>query len=283
MLHQRALLVTLSLSIFSPKKTDKRITKKVSDDHHTAAGMLRVSKTILPEEAVEPIRKIHGEIRDFNYAHTLPWGEDGDRLLNSEFLLEYTDRLRTLRREADRAADDFVLDYPTYIENARYQLNGAFNENDYPSVGSIRTKFAVRFDFKPIPAGGDFRITCGEEAMAELRQSVEARVLEAERAARKELAQRIAQPLTHIVTRLTEEDPAFRDTLTGNLRAICDLIPTLNITGDHQLESIRQQILRDLYHSDPETLRDNPTLRASTASKAQNILDTMQGYFAPAA
>lgn len=279
MLSEKALLVTLSLSKFEPKKTDKRITKQVTQETGAAAGMLRVGKTLLPDQAIEPIRKLHGEIRDFHYQHTLPWGENNERLLSSAFFIEYQDQMAKFRMEDTTLVADFERDYPANVEAARAQLNGAFNANDYPSPSAIRGKFAFRLEFKPVPDAGDFRISIVREAMDELRRSVNDRVVEAEQQARRDLATRLATPLAKMVQRLNEPDAEFRDTLVTNLREICHLVPVLNITGDPVIDAVRQDIQAGLYHADPDLLRSNPTIRASTARTAQNILDKMSEYF----
>ncbi len=283
MINERALLVTLSLSKFEPKKTDKRITKQVLSANGSQPGTLRVAKTLLPDEAIEPIRKVHGEIRDYHYKHTLAWGENNERLLSSAHFLEYQAKMASYRDEHERLADAFALNYPAYVDAARVALNGAFLASDYPSQSSIRDKFRFRLDFGPVPDAGDFRISVMREAMDELRAGVDARIADATRGAQTDAARRIAEPLAAIVTRLSEPDAVFRDSLIGNLREICDLLPALNITGDPTLESARQRIRADLYDTDPDLLRENATVRASTARKAQNILDTMTSFFAPAA
>jgi hypothetical protein len=282
MLHEKALLVTLSLSMFSPKKTDKGITKKVLAEHGAADGTLRVAKRLLPDEAVEPIRKLHSDTRDYHHKHTVAWSDDNERLLHSIHFLEYSDQMRRFHTQADQLAEEFVREYPHFIAEARIQLNGAFKASDYPAQSVIRDKFAFRCDYKPVPDGGDFRISVQREVMDELRASVDARVAEATNLARLDVARRLAEPLAAMVNRLSHPDAVFRDTLITNLRDICDLLPNLNITDDPTLESARQRILAELYQADADLLRENPTVRASTARKAQSILDTMTGYFGAA-
>lgn len=278
-LSEKALLVTLSLSKFEPKKTDKRITHKVTMETGAATGMLRVGKQLLPDQAVEPIRKLHGEIREFHYAHTLPWGENNERLLASAYFMEYQERMAKFRMEDDRLVEEFVRDYPGNVETARSQLNGAFNATDYPAVDMVKHKFGFRLEYKPVPDAGDFRISVVREAMDDLRRSVNERVAEAEQAARRDLATRLAKPLARMVERLNDPDAEFRDTLVSNVRDICDLVPVLNITGDPVLDAVRTELQASLYHASPDTLRENPTVRAHTARAAQGILDKMGDYF----
>ena len=281
MLQDRALLATLSLSKFEPKKTDKKITDQVLAKHHAQPGTLRVAKRLLPDEAIDPIRKLHGEIREYHYRHTLAWGENNERLLNSQFFLEYADVMGGLREKADLLADEFTAHYREYVDAARILLNGAFDPADYPSQHTIRDRFRFRLDYSPVPDAGDFRINVMREAMTSLRDSVNQRIERATHEARIEAARRVAEPLAAMVTRLNEPEAVFRDTLVTNIREIAKLIPVLNVTGDADLEAVRQRIEAELSGADPAILRDNSTVRASTARKAQSILDTMNSFFSP--
>jgi len=278
MLQDKALLVSLSLSMFSGSKTDKRLTRRVLREHSAAQGSLRVAKRMLPEEALEPIKKLHGEIREHHYNHTVPWGEN-ERLLASSYYMEYADWMRARRSDLDRAVASFLQNYPIFIDEARRQLNGAFNAEDYPGPDAVRNRFGFRLEYKPVPEAGDFRISLMHEEMEALRAQLAARIEEAERAARSDVARRIAEPLAAMVNRLSDPDSKFKDSLVTNLRQICDLIPTLNITGDKALEATRQHIHATLYHTDPGLLRENPTIRSATAKKAQDILTSMSIFF----
>ena len=281
MLHEKALLVTLSRGLPPLSKTDKAITAEIRRRHGT--DKLRASKTLLPDTALEPIRAVHNEGYEWHRQHTVAWGDDSSRLLASLHYLEYMETMRRFRLTAEQLADEFTRDYPLYVAEAQRQLNGAFNVADYPSQSVIRGKFKFQLDFAPVPDGGDLRISMQREEMDALRESIERSVREAEQSARADVARRIAEPLAKMVARLSDPDSVFRDSLVGNLREICDLLPALNVTGDAQLEAVRQRIQGDLYHTDAALLRDNSVVRASTARKAQEILDTMTDYFGDAA
>jgi hypothetical protein len=193
--------------------------------------------------------------------------------------MEFADRMRAFRSHRDQLAAEFVRGYPLFVEEARTQLNGAFNSEDYLSQERIGDRFKFNVEYKPVPDAGDFRVSIVREAMDELRASVSQRVAEAEKAIRRDLASRIAKPLVHMVNRLSDPDADFRDSLVGNLREICDLIPKLNILGDPEIEAVRERIYTELYRADTDLLKENQVVRASTARKAQNILDKMSDYF----
>ncbi len=278
MLSERAILVCLSLGLPPMAKIDKRITRKNEQDHGTAAGRLKTTKRLLPDQALKPVQELDREIEEYHRKNTCAWGE-GERILNSAIYLEFSDRLRQFRMRRETLVEEFVRNYLLYVDEARRQLNGAFDPRDYLPQERIASRFTLKVEYKPVPDAGDFRVTIVREAMDELRESVNRRVEEAERGIRRDIASRIAKPLAHMVNRLNDPDADFRDSLVGNLREICDLIPKLNMLGDPQVEATRQQIYADLYRADTGLLKENRIVRGDTARKAQDILDKMQDYF----
>lgn len=276
-LSERALLVTLSLGLPPMSKKDARITQEIRHRHGT--DKIRASKTLLPEQAIQPLQKVQKDAYEYHRKNTVAWGEEA-RLLASGHFMEYSARLGDLRTRFDGLADEFTRDYPLYVDAARTMLNGAFNADDYPSQSVIRGRFRMELQFAPVPDAGDFRISLMREAMDELRDGLNARIEDATAAARNDLAARIASPLAAMVERLSQPDAVFRDTLVENLREICDLIPALNVTGDPELEVVRTRIRTELYTASPDLLRENGLVRRNTARKAQNILDLMNDYIA---
>src|SRR5690242_20558205 len=93
-IQSKAMLVSLSLSMFSPKKTDKKVTKEVLDQHHATEKSGKFVKTILPEEALEALKKLQSEVREYHYDNTLPWSVEGAAILSAVSYMAYVDKMR---------------------------------------------------------------------------------------------------------------------------------------------------------------------------------------------
>jgi hypothetical protein len=271
-----AILVNLTLKSFSPKRTDKRLSQKLESDHHAATGTLRAVKTLLPEDAVAPIATLQNSVRTYHYKMTLPYNDEGQRILPSASFTDYSAEIRRASQEQDRLVAHFCQHYDRYIAEARIALNGAFRESDYPPASQVARKFEMRALYTSLPESTPLTQALGlDKHMAD---STEAAV----RSAIADLWRRIAEPVAKMVERLNDEDAVFRDSLIGNVRTIAHLIPTLNITGDPQLETIRRRLLSDLASHDPDLIRTNPFIRKDVASKAADILNAMSPFMAPA-
>lgn len=187
------------------------------------------------------------------------------------------ERMRQNRAARETLVQKFLENYECWVENAPARLHGLYNASDYPSRDAVAEKFLFKLQCQPVPDAGDFRIDVATEELDALRRSVDARVAEAAKLAHQDLCRRLAEPLAAMVERLSQPDATFRDTLVGNLREIVALIPALNVTGDAQLEAVRQRVLADLAHYTPEQLRENKDDRKTAAAKAQAILEQMGG------
>ena len=71
------------------------------------------------------------------------------------------------------------------------------------------------------------------------------------------------------------------DTLIANIRELTDVLTRLHVTGDSDLEKMRERVEKGIARIEPQTLRDDPEVREATAKEAQKILDDMSIFFQP--
>jgi hypothetical protein len=286
-LGERAMLVSLSVSIWSARKHDVRISDKVAAEHGADRSMGRYAKHLIPRELLTAVNAAHTALRDHHNLNTLAWGDDGIRILPAANYLGYQAQQQTLEDAFGRTVRDFVASYPTYVETARTALNGLFDPQDYPAPGCIAGKFAVRRHFLPVAQADDFRVQLGDAQVARIRAEIEARSADLVATAIRELFQRVQAVTSRLVERLSafEVDPVagtrlhpFRDSLIENVRVLLEIMPQLNITGEARIEQVRQDLTERVARHDPETLRADPALRAEVVDAASGILARMEGY-----
>lgn len=272
------MLVSLSLSMFSPKKTDKKVTKEVLDQHQASESSGKFVKTILPELALESLKRLQSEIREYHYENTLPWSVEGAAILSSTSYLPYVDKMRAFNRQWDSLVDAFIEKYDEFKESARTSLNGMYDPEDYPSKDRVRKKFKFKTEFLPIPDTSDFRVELAEADVTELREQMQASIAQATENARRELWGRLIEPVKKMADRLSDPDAKVYESYVDNIREIAELIPALNVTGDANLERMRQQVLAELTCCSVDRLRNSPSTKRETAQKANAILATMADY-----
>ena len=286
-LSERAMLVSLSVSIWSARKHDVRISDKVAAEHGADRSMGRYAKHLIPRDLLAAVNAAHTALRDHHNLNTLAWGDDGTRILPAANYLGYQAQQQPLEDAFGRAVRDFVGVLPGLCRDRPHGAERAVRPEGLSGAGHIARKFAVRRHFLPVAQADDFRVRLGDAQVVRIRAEIEARNADLVATATRDLFQRVQAVTSRLVERLSafEVDPVagtrlhpFRDSLIENVRALLEIMPRLNITGDARIEQVRQDLAERVARHDPETLRTDPALRAEVVDAASGILARMEGY-----
>lgn len=279
-LSNRALLVSIQISQWDARRIDKAETAAVQAKHNTVKRAARVHKSLLPEaRELEAIHKLSGDIRTFLYKHTLPWAE-GVQILRTVGYMQFTQDLSELVLKWNRHVEDFISAYPQLIQNAQRALGSMFNPDDYPAQCELRGKFRIETKYLPVPEANDWRVDLNDEHVESLRASVEAQLRASQESAMKEAWSRLYSVCQHAHERLSKPDAIFRDSLVENAVELCELLPSLNIANDPELEKMRRQIEGSLCAYDPKQLRKDRGQRAAAAAQLKKAMSKMDAFYA---
>ena len=210
----------------------------------------------------------------------LPWSQDGARILTTAMFADYSANMRTLRGAFSRVVEEFVEDYPRLKQAAKRELNGMYNEGDYPT--NIGAKFGVDVVIMPLPDSQDFRATLSEDTVADIKKDIQAELHKTTQLAMREPYERLYSHISRIVMRLSDNKAVFRDTLITGLADLCAILPGLNLTDDPRLDDLRRRAEKMITHLDPQDLRDVPSVRRDVAREAAQIQNIMAGFMGPA-
>jgi len=277
-LTDKALLVQLSISQWSARKYDRKVTKEILTQHGASMGAGRFNKSLLPMNGyLDSVHKKATAIRQKYYTNTLPWGIEGTQMLPSANYLEFMTEFRKEKGEWESLVAEFISNYSRLKEDAKRLLpNGLYNESDYPCDDSIHEKFNIDMAVFPVPSD-DFRVEIGDAELNNIQQDVERRVAEASEIAMADIWKRLYDRVKHMSEKLADPKAIFRDTMVENTRELCALLPRLNFADDPNLEDLRQQVEGSLLMH-PDALRNNPVLRDEKAQEAKDIMDKMSAF-----
>jgi len=277
-LTDKALLVQLSISQWSARKYDRKVTKEILTQHGASMGAGRFNKSLLPmNDYLDSVHKKATAIRQKYYTNTLPWGIEGTQMLPSANYLEFMTEFRKEKGEWESLVAEFISNYSRLKEDAKRLLpNGLYNESDYPCDDSIHEKFNIDMAVFPVPSD-DFRVEIGDAELNNIQQDVERRVAEASEIAMADIWKRLYDRVKHMSEKLADPKAIFRDTMVENTRELCALLPRLNFADDPNLEDLRQQVEGSLLMH-PDALRNNPVLRDEKAQEAKDIMDKMSAF-----
>ncbi len=273
-----AMLVSLNARCYGAKKEDKKISREVADAHNTSTDSGKYSKNLVPKDSLEPVQKSITALRGFFYENTLPWLDEGIRVLPSANYETFKAGLESLRDDYDVAVRGFTNAWPDIVENARKKLADMFDVRDYPA--DIRSRFGCTVRFMPIAESGDFRVTMADAERTALQADIAATLGEAQKGATADIYDRLLTAVRAMAAKLSAYKPAvgadkaqgvFRDSLVDNLRDVVALVPRLNFAGDTELVRLCNEIQAELLAVDAPTLRESDSVRADVADKASAI------------
>jgi hypothetical protein len=276
MITEKAMLAAVHISIWTAVKHDRKVSRDVADQHGAHHGAGRYNKQLLRgADNLDKLRALAGQIRQYFYKITLPWSDEGFRLLPSNFYFELMARMREFEASFEQAVESFLSVYPQYIEQVRPELNGLFREEDYPSVDKLRSKFGIKLEVLPIPSGADFRVQLSAEEQARVSREIDANVRESLTRGTEDLWKRLREVVAHMVDRLNEPESRFHGSLVTNIADLVEILPKLNVSGDADLNRFAEQIKDRLCNYSAQELKKNELLRAMTANDANSIVAEM--------
>lgn len=287
----RAMLVGLAIRRWEPWTTDEGVSKQVADDNQVTHGAGKYRKRLLDPKALIRVTTATNAIRAQHYMLTLPWSDEGFRILSAPAYFTYTQKMKALIDEFNAAADEFAeqATYTAHVKEGKARLGKLAKDEDYPAVTDVRKRFRVETPIKGVESAEDFRVSAiGADEVSKVRKDIEVRVQEQLKESMKDPWQRIADVVGKMSEKLKaytvgpdgKAQHTFRDSLVGNVAELLDVLPVLNITGDVKLTEFTKKISAALTAHTAEVLRDDATVRRNVADEADKILASIQGFIA---
>ena len=292
LLSEKTMLIKLTVRIMNFWKKEKRPLKDIAEKYRVdnTEKLLGVTKRKLSKDYTARITKIANSARNYFYEVTLPWLDDGWRLLPVELHNKVVEKLRKYKVDFEEAEQELSQKIEEYKNVMQIMLGDLFDEKDY----NTEDKFEFSVSRSPVPTSGHIVLDLGKEEMDNLIREVDERGRQVVEYAMKDVWNRLYNVIDSLHKKMIENErrvvrkrgdkkiidvapPIFRNSIIKNIRELCGILPALNITKNPKLEQIRQDVLVDLASLDPEQLRVDIAARDDTAIKAENILNRLKG------
>lgn len=278
-LRDKAITVKLVRRMWNPYKFDAGAT----DAAELAAGTHkagRFNKRLLRNcKELRAATGAYQAVYEYVVDNTLPWMDDGLRVLPNANYFDFVAGLNRLKAEADARVRKLAEVWPVATAEDRKVLLGMWDPNDYPTVGDMESRWSITVRFAPIAVSDDFRIDMDDTA----RQALDDAVNQVEEDAAAYLLRRLMEPVAAMVTKLSvpigDEGSVFRDTLVSNVRDVCKRARGLNINDDERVNEVIDDIEHVLAHVDAQSLRESSTVRETTASRMKDVQTKINQWF----
>jgi len=281
-LANEAMVLNLSIGLWSGQKYDKKWTADALADAGAAPQSARVNKHLIPEEAMRPILSAASALRSNFYKWTLPWKDNGDRLLTRQAFADFMGQHAERKTAFELAARDFIENvYPVVLDRAMFRLGARFDERDYPAPSQLRPRYYIILSIDPVAAAGDFRVKVDEDQAERIRETIEAETNDRIVRAQRDVFRRLNDSLGRFSAAVRDDGRLRNDTL-GALQEVVRVIPMLNVTGDTEISAAcaKAQVLASALDGlDGPTLKKNNALRSRLREQAAEIMESIHGHY----
>jgi hypothetical protein len=293
------MLSSLNIRQWSGWKYDPDESDAVTRRHNAGKKRARVNKSVVPRSEFEEITQAVGRARRDHYFLTLPWTDDGWRVLPAATYIEYVAKMKEDEAAFFAAVEHLVPRFERVVRRQREapeELGTLFNIKDYPGMreengvlrflfpNELRDEFSFATDVKPITNPEDFRVAIGDAERDRLKRQMAESVQAWLRTATRDLWQRLFDVVSHMSGRLSEynsaEDgkkPKLYKSMVSNIAEIVDVLPRLNVGGDAELDRMTETVRRSLI-VDTDELKKSETARTDAARASAEIVQRMAAY-----
>jgi hypothetical protein len=284
LLGQVATQVKITTTSLGLNRLDKEASKMSDRDHNArqGTGKTYASRMSGAEHLVKAIASKAAEgpalLNDLSTAY------NGQRLLPNDLMQKFLGEFGRIKAEYDRMVDQFIAAAPTLIADA--QQNKGTYRVDVPSLQEIEEAFSLEFTMSQIPDSSTYQGAGLDAAMnAEMQRRFEDGVKAAYHNAQQDALKRVAEPIGHLISRLTEfskieEQKArgldiksarlYESTIT-NVQDIAKVFSSFNLTGDALMDKVAEK-LNAFEGVEIDDLKNSDALRKHIAAKAEDIL-----------
>jgi hypothetical protein len=299
-----AMLGSLNVSVWEGRKKDKGIEQEIADNKGARSKRATsVHKHLFVDcPPLEAIKSLRGEARIWFNKYTLPWDDNGRRLIPTAIYFEMQQEMANFETRFNKLVQSFVQVYSVEISKQAFERGSMFNRDEYPKVEEIADKFRFSINETPVPLAGDFRVDIGNEALKELQERCEADTQMRLKGAMAGAWERVKDQVEWVLDRMTavlDHDPDAVEEIkeyddAGNVVKLdikkkrrpklhesmldqgletCGLLRDLNVTNDPDLEEARRMLEKALVHVDMKSLKESPELQTTTKNAMQAIKD----------
>jgi hypothetical protein len=243
----------------------------VSRDSGADPSFIAAHKFLVEKSSLKAIEHARGMARSWLVTKSIPFPVKGLIFVPRDMISRVDNTLQDYQSRFYEMTNEFIERYDELKESAKENLGDLYNPDDYPS--DIANKFEFAWDFFILDAPNHL-ITISPALYEREVHKFKSNMAGFEVLARKTQREALKTMVSNIVERLSGENEkgkfkVFRDTLLSNIREFVYDFPSMNITGDLDLEVQAVEVGRILGDTTPAELRTDESVR-------DNILTSME-------
>lgn len=271
-LRQQTAAVRVSFTWFG---TRRKVTSEQRDEmaapFDAESGSISASKKLVNTRHPQfrALTKIRGQIRSYWEDNSLPFPEEGVRLIRQSALADFEANMTSLRDDLAAGVAALAEHYTEIREEASQRLGTLFNADDYPTT--LDGLFAVSWEY-PSVEPPDYLLELNPALYEQERQRVAARFDEAVRLAEQAFATEFQSIVSGLCESLAgrRENGEAKTLKEGAIRSTLEFFErfkTMRIGDSTQLDALVNQAQEAIRGVSAKALRTNGDTRLTVADQ----------------
>ena len=296
LLNEKAVLVSLNLKKWNPRKTDKKLVEEVATNYGVDSRVVSASKKLvaLNESVFKRIETLDGKIRNKVFysvgqgctGFCVPYDYKGLHLLPSELIKEFTEAFAELKDQRERLVKQVVDSWDEILEGAQEELKGLYDSSDYPSKEEIASRYECSWNQHHLPdeayvGKNDYQVEDPRHGVSSSDVlEVESRTKSTVELATETATNNVNVLLTHL-TDCLKNDKTFRDSSFDKVKNAIETFGAWNFNNNPDLSDASDILVDALGKIDgaDDLRKDSSKVDdfVDASDKASEILNKLDG------
>jgi len=296
-LRNRGILFYMTVSQAAKTKTDREKTVEANVDNNSRN--LKVVKTLWNEndKEIARISTVANRARNFIYANTIRWTDNGWRLIpvrgmvalkdgrivkdpnGQPFYNVFVSAMEQFKIEFNDAVNDAANKLDILIQNAREACGDAFNLSDYPNTKRFRSAHRLSFNYMNIPYY-DAHIDVDAEFASILEDNIKQTIDGQMTDALKDCYTRLFESVKFFADKMNGEEGFHKSAVDNMLRAVETISMFDGLLYDSALDSLAREIKSFAEKQNVKDIREDDTgaTRQKAAKEAADIVSKISSF-----
>ena len=278
-LRKSTTAVRLSFSWLGTRKTlnaDQR--RKAAETFQADKNYLSASQKLFDTRhpAFAKLTNLKGDITNYWKFCTLPYSEDGIRLINKAKIEDFTKKMHEFQEQFSWAVDGLEKCLAELKADAAKRLGDLYHASNYPE--SVKGHFSFEWSFPSIEPPA-YLEKLAPNVYQQEQDKIQSRLLEAVALAETAFMNEFKELVEALHERLTPgedgQKKVFRDSAIGNLATFFNRFKDLHLGSNEELEKLVEDAQGLVKGITAKELRDNTLLRATIAADIGSLKDKL--------
>ena len=173
-------IVTLDTGMIPTSIYDDTVSRQVTQSANASAAAAQVRKRIYMPDSTKPLTAVIARARKTHKSLTIPWNNDGARILPARLITRYRNEMDQHMAEMHDARLTFVRQHQRHVQDAQQELGTLFDASLYRSytVGNIDESIFITYTINAFPNPEHLAIDVAADVLEDIKGTAEKNIEE---------------------------------------------------------------------------------------------------------